>query len=109
MASDYEAIVDLIIDDRFTNDNRQTKVDTYKMLQEDLPALKNYEIKEVKDATNEEATVLTLLEYEDGSIEQTPMHLVKEKGDWKLQLGSEDANADKNYKQIKQPNSFDEM
>lgn len=108
-AKDYETIVDLIVDDRFVNEDHQTKVDTYRTLQEDLPALKNYEIKEVKEVTEGKATVLTLLEYEDGSIEQVPMQLVQEKGEWKLELGSEDATADEDFEQIKQPDMTDEI
>ena len=105
MASDYESIVDLISDDRFANEDRQTRVDIYKELQEDLPALEAYEIKEVKNVTAEKTTVLAVLDYEDGSIEQAPMHLVQEKGNWKLQLGSEDVKVDEDFEQIQVPDS----
>lgn len=80
-AEDYERIVDLVVDERF-NDDRDTKLETYKAMQETLPALVSYEIKEVKNVTEEQATVVTILEYEDGSAEQAPMHLVKKDGDY---------------------------
>ena len=98
--SNYEELADLVIDDRF-NDDREMKISTYEMLEKDVPALESYEIKEVKDVTADSATVVTLLEFEDGSIEQRPMYLVKKDTDWKLHISDQNARDDEDYKQIK--------
>ena len=100
--SNYEELADLVIDDRF-NDDREMKISTYEMLEKDVPALESYEIKEVKDVTADSATVVTLLEFKDGSIEQRPMYLVKKDTDWKLHISAQNASDDEDYKQIKQP------
>lgn len=99
---DYEKLVDLVVDDRFLDD-RQLKLETYKMLQEDVPELENYEITEVKEVTEEKATVITVLTFKDGSIEQRPMNLVKNDNQWKLHISDTDANEDQNFEQIKDP------
>lgn len=104
-ANDYENLVDLVIDDRF-NDDRQVKLETYKMLEKDVPSLEDYEIKKVKDMTEDKATVITVLEYEDGSIEQIPMHLVKKDTGWKLHISKGNALDDVDYKLIKQPDGI---
>ena len=98
--SNYEELADLVIDDRF-NDDREMKISTYEMLEKDVPALESYEIKEVKDVTADSATVVTLLEFKDGSIEQRPMYLVKKDTDWKLHISDQNASDDEDYKQIK--------
>lgn len=100
-ANDYDKLVDMVIDDRFNND-RQTKIDTYKALEEDVPALEEYEIKEVKGVTEDTATVVTVLEFDDGSIEQRPMHLVKQNENWRLHISGGDASDDEDFKLIKQ-------
>ncbi|MCI2256180.1 DUF4878 domain-containing protein [Domibacillus sp. PGB-M46] len=101
-ARDYENIVDLMIDDRFNND-RQTKIDNYKMFEGDSNDFKKYEIKEVKDVTEDKATVVAVVEFKDGSIEQIPMHLVKKEGNWKLHIDTGDAFDDEDFKIIKKP------
>ena len=98
--SNYEELADLVIDDRF-NDDREMKISTYEMLEKDVPALESYEIKEVKDVTADSATVVTLLEFKDGSIEQRPMYLVKKDTDWKLHISDQNDSDDEDYKQIK--------
>ncbi|RNF39129.1 DUF4878 domain-containing protein [Planococcus salinus] len=98
-AENYERIVDLVVDERFKND-RGIKLETYKAMQENLPSLVDYEIKEVKNVTEDQATVVVVLEYEDGSAEQAPLNLVKKDGDWKLYLDSQSALTDEAYKQI---------
>lgn len=99
-ANDYENLVDLVIDDRF-NDDRQIKLETYKTLEQSASPLENYEIKEVKDITADKATVITIVKYKDGSIEQIPMHLLKKDENWKLHISNGNALDDKDYKLIK--------
>ncbi|WP_413789092.1 DUF4878 domain-containing protein [Bacillus kandeliae] len=76
------------------------------MYWKDVPSVEDYEIKEVKDVTEDNATVVTKLEFDDGIIEQVPMHLVKKDENWKLHISEEDANDDEDYKLIKQPDGF---
>lgn len=82
------------MDDCFNND-RQTKIDTHKMFEDDSAALKKYEIKEVKKVTEKKATVVTVIAFKDGSVEQRPMNLVKKEGSWKLHISGGNANDDK--------------
>ncbi|WP_050184052.1 DUF4878 domain-containing protein [Domibacillus robiginosus] len=99
-ARDYETLVDLVIDDRFHND-RQTKIDNYKMFESDSIDIEKYEIKEVKEVTEDKATVITVMEFKDGSIEQMPMHLVRKEGNWKLHISAGNLFDDKDFKIIK--------
>lgn len=104
-ARDYENIVDLVIDDRFNND-RQTKIDNYKTFEGDSNDIEKYEIKKVKDVTEDKATVVAVVEFKDGSIEQIPMHLVKKEGNWKLHINADNAFDEEDFKIIKQPNGI---
>ena len=89
------------MDDCFKND-RQTRMDTYKMLEDDSTALKKYEIKEVKDVTEKKATVVTVIVFKDDRVGQRPMNLVKKEGSWELHISGRNANDDKDFKTIKQ-------
>lgn len=98
----YERLADMAIDDRFQND-RQAEIDSYKMIDETTPSLVNYKIKKVNEVKENKAVVITVLEYDDGSIEQTPMHLIKQDGGWKVHIKLEDAKKDKDFKELKSP------
>ncbi|MEK4029957.1 hypothetical protein MKZ02_15735 [Pseudobacillus sp. FSL P4-0506] len=104
-AKDHESLVDLVIDDRF-NDDREVKLKTYKTLEEGVSPLEDYEIKNVKSVTEDKATVITVIEYEDGSVEQVPMHLVKKDKEWKLHISRGNALDDEDFKLIKQPDGI---
>ncbi|RJS62382.1 DUF4878 domain-containing protein [Bacillus sp. PK3_68] len=104
-AKDHESLVDLVIDDRF-NDDREVKLKTYKTLEEGVSPLEDYEIKNVKSGTKDKATVITVIEYEDGSVEQVPMHLVKKDKAWKLYISRGNALDDEDFKLIKQPDGI---
>ncbi|WP_046176204.1 DUF4878 domain-containing protein [Domibacillus indicus] len=99
---DYEKFTDLVIDDRFGTD-KQELIDGYKQLSNITPALVHYEIKKVKEIKDDKAIVITRLEFEDGSVEQAPVHLVKQNGEWKVKIELKDAKKDPDYKVIKEP------
>lgn len=99
-ANDYENVVDLIIDDRFNND-RQTKI---AMIEEASTDLKKYEVKEVKDITEDKATVITIVKSKDGSVQQVPVYLIKKDSNWKVHIRNGNVGDDEDFKIIKQPN-----
>ncbi|OCA92584.1 DUF4878 domain-containing protein [Pseudobacillus wudalianchiensis] len=102
-AKDYESMANLAIDER--SPDLQTKIERYKAAGE-RAALEKYKIKEVKDVTEETATVVTVLTFKNGMINQTPIHLVKEDGDWKVLFTGKDANSDEDFKLLKRPDGI---
>ncbi|WP_050184055.1 DUF4878 domain-containing protein [Domibacillus robiginosus] len=101
-ANDYENVVDLVIDDRFNND-RQTKI---AMIKDSSTNLKTYEVKEVKDVTKDKATVITIVESKDGSVQQVPVYLIKKDSSWKVHIRNGNVGDDENFKIIKQPDGI---
>ncbi|OAH63064.1 hypothetical protein AWH49_06885 [Domibacillus aminovorans] len=96
-------MADLVIDERFPD--RQKRIEDYEASANDS-AVEEYEIKEVKDVTEETAKVVAVLTLKDGSVYQVPLNLVKEAGEWKLHIGFEGINKDKDFKTIKPAAGF---
>ncbi|OCA92572.1 hypothetical protein A8F95_02430 [Bacillus wudalianchiensis] len=97
---DYEKLSDIIIDDRFNND-RQTEIEQYKKFAQEKVKVKDFKIKKVREVTEDKATVITEITFEDGRVNQTPVKLVKQDGEWKVHIGTESATDDKDFKRIK--------
>ena len=102
-AKKYERMAEMVIDERFPD--LKERVTMYKQSDKHT-ALEEYEIKEVKDVTEETATVVVELTRKYGEVLQVPLHLVKKSGEWKVYISSEDINKDKDFKMIKPATEF---
>lgn len=97
-AKEYEQIADMVIDERFPD--RQKRIEGYEA-SASHSAIEEYEIKEVKDVTEDTAKVVAVLTLKDGSVIQMPLHLTKGTGVWKMYISSKGINEDKYFKLIK--------
>ncbi|MGG3452317.1 DUF4878 domain-containing protein [Domibacillus aminovorans] len=104
-AKDYERVANMAIDNRFGND-RQAEIAGYKQNDAVSPSVVNYEIKQVKEPKEGQALVITELEFDDGSIMQMPLRLLKQGGEWKVYISSGSIAADKDFKILKQPDGI---
>ncbi|MGG3451804.1 DUF4878 domain-containing protein [Domibacillus aminovorans] len=104
-AKDYERIADMAIDNRFRND-RQAEIAGYKQIYANSPSLVNYEIKQLKEPKEGQAFVVTVLEFDDGSIMQMPLRLLKQGGEWKVYIDRGINAPDKDFKILKQPDGM---